>query len=79
MAYDTGMREAENCSLTWAKVSLKDRVIRLKAEDIKDSEPREIPLSDRLHDFPSHLPRGIQENYTVFTYFGRPSRMHVEA
>ena len=71
MGYDTGMREAEIYDLTWAKVSLKDRVIRLKAEDTKDSEPREIPLSQRLHDILSRLPRGIQDDYPVFTRFGK--------
>ena len=71
MGYHTGMREGEILSLTWDKVSLKDRVIRLKAEDTKDGEPRVIPICDDLLETLNRLPRGIQGDYPVFTYKGK--------
>jgi len=70
--YDTGMREGEVLGLTWAKVSLKDRIIRLKAEDTKDHEPREIPICDELFEIINGLPRGIKDDYPVFGYKGKP-------
>jgi integrase len=69
--YDTGMREGEILSLTWDKVSLKDRIIKLVAEDTKDHEARAIPICDELYEVLIRLPRGIQRDYPVFTYKGK--------
>jgi len=44
-AYLTGMRSGEIFNLTWDRVSLKDKLIRLQAEDTKTTEPRLIILS----------------------------------
>ncbi len=71
IGYVTGMREGEILGLTWDKVSLKDRIIKLAAEDTKDGEPRTIPFSDDLKDALGRLPRGIQGDSPVFTYRGK--------
>ena len=60
------MRVGEILSLTWDKVSLKDRLIRLSAEDTKDHEARVIPICDELLDVLTRLPRGIQGNLSRF-------------
>jgi integrase len=68
-AYLTGMRAGEIFNLTWDKVALKQRVIRLEAADTKTSEPRVICLNDEvlriLND--AGRVRGLGHN-RVFTY-----------
>ncbi len=72
-AYLTGMRAGEIFNLTWDKVDLNQRVIRLGAGDTKTSEPRVIYLNDEvlgiLHE--AGRVRGLGHN-RVFTYKGRP-------
>jgi len=67
------MRAGEIFNLTWDKVDLKQRAIRLEAADTKTSEPRVIYLSDEvlgiLHE--AGRVRGLGHN-RVFTYKGRP-------
>lgn len=70
-AYFTGMREGEILNLTWDRVDLKARVIRLQAEDTKDREPRDIPICDELWKILETLPRGIRTAH-VFLYKGNP-------
>jgi len=48
--YLTGMRAGEIFDLTWNRVSLKDKVMRLQDSDIKTSEPRVIILSGQPLD-----------------------------
>jgi integrase len=72
-AYLTGMRAGEIFSLTWDKVDLKGRAIRLEAADNKTSEPRVIYLNDEVLGIliePGRV-RGLGHN-RVFTYKGRP-------
>lgn len=69
--YDTGMREGEILQLNWGMVSLKDRVVRLPKEITKDYEDRVIPVSDELHNVLDQLPRGIRDDYPIFTYQGK--------
>jgi integrase len=69
--YYTGMRRSEILGLTWDKVSLKGRVIRLEAADTKDNEAREIPICNPLYDILKTVPRAIHDNH-VFQYRGKP-------
>lgn len=56
----TGMRISEILKLTWDKISLKDRLIRLSAKDTKDKEARDIPICDQVYDLFNRIPRPIQ-------------------
>ena len=69
--YYTGMRLGEILPLSWGKVSLKDREIKLEAGDTKDKEKRTIPICDDLYIMLSQIPRGIQDGH-VFLYNGEP-------
>ena len=42
IAYWTGMRKGEILNLTWNKVNLKDRIISLEAEDIKEGKAKTV-------------------------------------
>jgi integrase len=70
-AFYTGMRRGEILGLTWDKVDLQARLIRLEAEDTKDNEPRNIPILDELYDILKSIPRGIHDNH-VFQHYGKP-------
>jgi integrase len=48
MAYSTGMRRGEICSLRWENVDLLSRQVRLNAGETKNGEGRVIPMSDEL-------------------------------
>lgn len=67
----TGMRRGEIASLTWDKVDMKKRVIRLEAADTKDREPRTIPICDPLYDILKDIPRAIHDSH-VFLFQGEP-------
>jgi integrase len=69
----TGMRRGEILSLTWDKVSLEKRVIRLEAADTKDNEPRVIPISKELYPILKSVPRALHDNH-VFLYKGKSVR-----
>jgi len=71
MGYYAGMRRGEILNLTWDKVSLKDRVIRLEATDTKDGEARTIPICQNLYDHMANIPRAIHDNH-VFLFKGAP-------
>jgi integrase len=70
-AFYTGMRRGEILNLTWDKVGLRNRVIRLEAEDTKDSEARTIPITDDLYEILRTIPRSIHDNH-VFLHKGKP-------
>jgi integrase len=55
-AYHMGMRKAEILNLTWDRVDLKVRFIRLKATDTKTKEARHIPIDHELRDMWYNLP-----------------------
>ena len=70
MAYWTGMRRGEILELTWNKIDLNNRMIRLKAADVKEDMPKMIPISKSLRAIMMQIPeRGRQG--TVFTYAGK--------
>lgn len=69
-AFYTGMRRGEILGLTWNKVDLQERVIRLEARDTKDHETRTVPILDELYDILKSIPRGIHDNH-VFQHNGK--------
>ena len=75
MGYYTGMRKGEIVNLTWDKVDLRHRMIRLDASDTKDSEKRDVPICDELYKMLLSTPNRIQgsgnDNH-VFQYKGKP-------
>ncbi len=70
-AFYTGMRRGEILSLTWPQVDMKNRIIRLAAEDTKDREARIIPICEELHQVLKEIPRNPQDDH-VFLYQGGP-------
>jgi integrase len=73
--YYTGMRKGEILNLTWDRVDLQNRMIRLEAEDTKDREKRNIPICDELYSLlvsmPNRLHDSGQANH-VFQFKGKP-------
>jgi integrase len=72
-AYWTGMRASEIFRLTWDKVNLVNRTIKLAAEDTKTREPRLVYINDKALEILTETGRvrGLAHNQ-VFTYKGRP-------
>ncbi len=58
-AFYTGMRKGEILNLTWDKIDLKNRFIRLESEDTKDKEPRRVPICDELYEILKSVPAAI--------------------
>ena len=50
LTYWTGMRAGEIRKLTWDKVDLKNRMIRLTGDDTKEKKGKEIPIGDRVFE-----------------------------
>ena len=71
MGYWTGMRRSEITGLTWDKINLKSRVIRLDPEDTKDRESRVIPICKQLYEILKDVPRAIHDNH-LFLWRGKP-------
>lgn len=74
-AFWTGMRRREILKLTWDKVDLQNRFIRLKAKDTKEGKPKSIPISKSLKTILMALPNRLRtsdENNHVFQYKGKP-------
>ena len=69
----TGMRSREVLSLTWDKVSLKDRTIQLEAKDTKNREARLIPICDGLNEVLKGIPGAIHDDH-VFLYRGNAGK-----
>ncbi len=67
----SGMRRGEILSLTWDKIDMERRVIRLEATDTKDKEPRVIPVCDELFQVLKAVPRALHDNH-VFLFKGKP-------
>jgi integrase len=49
-AFYEGMRRCEILSLTWDKIDVGSRVIKLEAGDTKDREARMVQICRELHD-----------------------------
>jgi len=70
VAYWTGMRKGEILNLTWDRVDLGTRMIRLKAGDVKEDLPKRVPLPRGLRDQLLQIPgRGSDDH--VFQYRGK--------
>jgi len=75
LAYHTAMRQGEILDLSWGQVDLKEGFIRLRPEDTKTSEGRDVPLNQEL----SEMLKGLRATLggvplpgvKVFTYAGR--------
>ncbi len=73
LAYLTGMRSGEIFKLTWDKVDLANRMIRLGAADTKTSEPRVIYLNDESMAILAEAGKVRRLGHNqVFTYGGKP-------
>jgi integrase len=73
IAFNTGMRRGEITSLLWSDIDFEKKVIRLRIENTKDREPREIPISLPLLDVLRK--KAIREAGTdphVILYKGKP-------
>jgi integrase len=70
-AFYTGMRRGEVLSLTWDKVDMENRIIRLEAADTKDKEPRVIPILPELFEILHEIPRTLHDPH-VFLFRGKP-------
>ncbi|MBW1954627.1 MAG: site-specific integrase [Deltaproteobacteria bacterium] len=74
MGYYTGMRRGEIMGLTWDRVDLQKRVIRLEAKHTKDREARNVPICDELYRVLREMPNRIQQaggSNRVFQYKGQ--------
>jgi integrase len=67
------MRRGEIVSLTWDKVDLKGRMIRLESSDTKEGLSKKVPISKTLRNILKKLPIGLHNDY-VFLYRGKPVR-----
>ncbi|MFH2061060.1 MAG: tyrosine-type recombinase/integrase [Pseudomonadota bacterium] len=75
MGYYTGMRKGEILNLTWDKIDLAARLIRLEAGDTKDKEARNIPICKELFKVLMVLPNrihGSNADNHVFQFRGKP-------
>jgi integrase len=72
-AFWTGMRRGEIMSLTWDKVDLEKRMIRLETKDTKEGKPKKVPISKTLlavlMQLPNRLRTGNADNH-AFHYRG---------
>jgi len=62
MGYYTGMRKGEILNLTWDKVDIVNRMIRLEASDTKDKEARNIPICDELLKILLSIPGRVKDS-----------------
>ncbi|MBI3529663.1 MAG: site-specific integrase [Betaproteobacteria bacterium] len=64
LAIETAMRQGELLALAWGDINLPKRVARLR--DTKNSEPRDVPLSNRALEILMGLPRPLENFSPVF-------------
>ena len=71
MGYWAGMRKGEILKLTWDKVDMAAKVIRLEASDTKERKAKTVPIGEEVSKLQSRIPRALHTPY-VFLYFGKP-------
>lgn len=64
LAIETAMRQGELLALTWTDIDLQKQVAKLR--DTKNSEPRDVPLSQRAVAILKGMPRQISDASPVF-------------
>lgn len=71
-----GMRKSEILGLTWDRVDLRNRTLRLEGRHTKSGQPRRIPMPDELVKIlmaqPSRLSSAQDPETPVFTFQGKP-------
>jgi integrase len=71
-----GMRKSEILGLTWDRVDLRGRTLRLEGRHTKSGMPRRIPMPDELVKIlmalPSRLSSAQDPEAPVFTFRGQP-------
>ena len=70
VAYHTGMRQSEILHLVWDRVDLKNGRIRLKPEDCKTGEGRDVYLNREMMELFRSMPQGLP-GVRVFQYKGK--------
>jgi integrase len=73
--YSFGFRKSELLNLRCGQVDLFDRLIRLDAEDVKNNEARDVPMTSEVFQLLSECVRGKQAEDYVFTR--EPAGSHV--
>jgi integrase len=68
------MRRGEILGLTWNKVDMEKRVVKLEAQDTKPREPRKIAIYKKLLQILKSLPRALHDSH-VFLYLGRTGQV----
>ena len=69
--YLTGMRRGEITNLTWDRVDLANRLIRLTAAMTKERKPKTVPISKTLRSVLMQLPGRGKDGY-IFKYLNNP-------
>ena len=64
-AYWTGMRKGEIKILTWDRVDLKGRIIRLEATDTKEGKAKSIPMAQAVYDTFKAIPRALHDSHVM--------------
>ncbi|WP_076750674.1 tyrosine-type recombinase/integrase [Desulfatitalea tepidiphila] len=71
IGYWSGMRKGEITALTWDKIDMKGRMIRLEAEDTKEGKAKSIPMAEAVYRVIQSIPRSIHDPH-VFLYYSKP-------
>ena len=59
VGYWSGMRKGEITCLTWDKIDMKSKMIRLSSEDTKEGRQKSIPMSNEIIAILSKIPKAI--------------------
>jgi integrase len=78
MGYWTGMRKGEILKLTWDKVELKNRLIKLEAGDTKEGQAKIIPIGAKLYKVMRKIPPALHDPHVIL-FNGKPIRRHFTA
>ncbi len=71
VGYWTAMRKGEITALTWDKIDMKGRMIRLEAADTKEGKAKSVPMATVVYEVLKAIPRALHDPH-VFLYYGKP-------